>query len=458
MKKIILHTTLLILLHVGLAAAVTAWDGMTAMESQLYDQLIAARNNPAQALEDLGIDPDDLVQCHPTLAPYIDTGLPVVAPDQRLFDSASGHAEDMAKNGYFTKVSLDGSTPVDRMKEAGYYAEKGDEALGVLLFRNYITKNDAVQALYKSMIENELKCDAESEPIIFNPDFMDIGVSIKAGSMNLNGVKLNFYLAVVDLGKEIINRDDKDLFLDLNMIRQKTIPSLYPFGMNMELYLQSRERAQQMIEDIELSELNQVYHNQDVLILSDTPVFGAQSAKIWVTTEPKEIDEARDYLVASLLETEELTVDPEQKVLLSDIYDYCGAVFMNSVPVLVGGSHEYYAHILVMTVGQSPANTGKHSVFGVLYTDADQDGQYTSGEGFSHGYIRIEPEDDDAAAGEMILVTEANGMFSCLLESGSYALTNADPQNQIGFIEKSFRVDNRNVWIFQECEKAEKQP
>lgn len=49
-------------------------------------------------------------------------GLPALAPDRTLDAAAQAHAEDMVANGYFSHTAPDGSTPLKRMRKAGFYA------------------------------------------------------------------------------------------------------------------------------------------------------------------------------------------------------------------------------------------------------------------------------------------------------------------------------------------------
>jgi uncharacterized protein YkwD len=53
-----------------------------------------------------------------------------VAADSRLTKSAQGHATDMAERNYFSHVSKDGRTWVQRIRHAGY-PEPGGENIGV---------------------------------------------------------------------------------------------------------------------------------------------------------------------------------------------------------------------------------------------------------------------------------------------------------------------------------------
>ena len=50
----------------------------------------------------------------------IQKDLPLLLQDSRLIKTAKEHAQEMAQNNFFSYESLDGSTPADRMIEAGF--------------------------------------------------------------------------------------------------------------------------------------------------------------------------------------------------------------------------------------------------------------------------------------------------------------------------------------------------
>lgn len=47
-------------------------------------------------------------------------GLPPASPNARLAAAAQAHADDMARQGYFSHQSLDGRSYIDRMRAAGH--------------------------------------------------------------------------------------------------------------------------------------------------------------------------------------------------------------------------------------------------------------------------------------------------------------------------------------------------
>ena len=49
-----------------------------------------------------------------------DAGAPAVTPEPRLAAAAERHAEDMAARGFISHDGSDGSTPQDRVTDAGY--------------------------------------------------------------------------------------------------------------------------------------------------------------------------------------------------------------------------------------------------------------------------------------------------------------------------------------------------
>ncbi len=55
-----------------------------------------------------------------TNAERVDAGCDPLGFDPRLAAAAQAHSEDMAENGYLSHTGLDGSTPEERIRDAGY--------------------------------------------------------------------------------------------------------------------------------------------------------------------------------------------------------------------------------------------------------------------------------------------------------------------------------------------------
>jgi uncharacterized protein YkwD len=88
-----------------------------------------------------------------------------VAWDNELFAAAVGHSQDMAQRDYFAHVSLDGRTPGDRVKAAGYvYRNLGE---------NIAAGQVGIAAVMKSWLESE---DGHCEAIM-SGTFTEVAVA-----------------------------------------------------------------------------------------------------------------------------------------------------------------------------------------------------------------------------------------------------------------------------------------
>lgn len=90
-------------------------------------------------------------------------GLNYLAWDNLLFMAARGHSDDMATHNYFSHTGLDGSSPGDRITEAGYVWN----AYGENIAAGYATPEEAMEAWMNS---------SGHRANILNATFCDIGV------------------------------------------------------------------------------------------------------------------------------------------------------------------------------------------------------------------------------------------------------------------------------------------
>lgn len=72
-------------------------------------------SSPAASLDAVEAEVLDLINAHRQ-----ENGLAPLANASTLNISSHNHSQDMAENGYFSHTSLDGSSPFDRMRDAGY--------------------------------------------------------------------------------------------------------------------------------------------------------------------------------------------------------------------------------------------------------------------------------------------------------------------------------------------------
>ena len=108
--------------------------------------------------------------------------------DRQLSQTARQHSNDMAINDYASYKGLEGSTPDERIEEAGYeWSAWGENiVLG--------SKNPA------AIVDYLMKSGSSSDSI-FNPDFEDIGIGYKFLGNDTGSVNYKHYVTI-DFGAE----------------------------------------------------------------------------------------------------------------------------------------------------------------------------------------------------------------------------------------------------------------
>lgn len=417
------------------------------METSLLEKIQTARQNPIKAVQDLQLNPGLFGVCYPELRADFNAGLPELLPDDRLFSAAQLHAEDMVKQQYFSKISKDGQTLVNRMEGFSYYPLVSGEAHGVLLFRNYLPKEAAVNALFKNIVSNELKCSEGSQPVVFNPEFSEIGLSVKSGTMEIQGMKLNFYLAVVDVGKENIELSDQKLLRDINLFRNQTVKNdivLQPWDFNKTLY-----ELSQLYTDEVLTDLSQRGNNLERALFFETEtiepinddMITAHTTKIWITSDEKTEKEAVDYLFDQVFDYE-LGISETEQILFNPTYTDAG-VMIKIQPMQFGDDANYYVHVMTIVAGKqvSPIDESV-TLSGVVYTDVNGNQTLDSGEEHTGAYVDIEN-----GITKRTVITNRFGQFTTDLMPGLYWIRDGNSNDQIELIEREIELVDQNLLI-----------
>ncbi len=146
----------------------------TPEETALFELINAARQNPLDMAQRVGLNRAQVLKDWPDLRNLLISGMPALSFDERLYRSASTHSADMLANSYYAYENLEGRTPEDRMRAQGFPAALSGEALGMLFFNNFIDSQQAVFQLFKNMYKDELDPAWEGQRNILNPDLTDI--------------------------------------------------------------------------------------------------------------------------------------------------------------------------------------------------------------------------------------------------------------------------------------------
>lgn len=439
------------LVMVGLRGNVMANPGGTdEMAYMLLDLVKDARANARQALVSNGNNVEVLLSCRPGLKDYIDEGFPKIIPDARLFSSARAHAADMADQDYFSKISKTGLTIDERFLQTGFYSILSDEIVSVVLFQNYMPKEKAVGILWKGMLDNEVDCKKQPEPILFNPDFREIGISVQSGTMKLNGLTVNFYVAVCDFGNDTVSSDEKEVFFQMNKAR--AIPEtliryldpetdyigtgLPPYRFNMLLYAVAKKTSENRILEItqnagfeNILPLPERILNEGYNALSATEI-----SRVWITVDKKTPLEIRDYFLKELFSYEIGLPDPAERILLNPEGRDAGMALITQPFVSEG--KEYFIHAVAM-VAANPLEPGDTFVLsGHLELENDNDD-------FQGVLLQAKTEDEQ----ELNFFTDRSGAFSVELVPGNYKIGTSGNETNIMVPVFDFTMPGQNTYI-----------
>lgn len=172
----------------------------------LWRMINDARAHPVETIEKYEIDMERARAALGDRAWVLElnNGLPPLAWNKTLADSAYYHAADMIENTYYDYTSLDGRTIADRIYNAGYDAEKTGENLGMLSFENlYIDSVEAAEKIFANMIRDALNPDIDHPANIFSIDMTQIGVSFTSAVFSWENIPQNVYLATMDFARPV---------------------------------------------------------------------------------------------------------------------------------------------------------------------------------------------------------------------------------------------------------------
>ncbi len=170
----------------------------------LWHLINEARAHPKSTIELLGIDEAAARQALGDEQWVIDQGLPPLAWNDELTQAASGHGNDMIAHLYYSSAGLDGSTPGERMRAAGYDPVSEGETLGALSFSGFIGPMEAVKVVFGNWVRDELNPARQKDREIFNPDFQEMGGAFIGAVLHLGGnIPPNVYLAVAEFARPV---------------------------------------------------------------------------------------------------------------------------------------------------------------------------------------------------------------------------------------------------------------
>ncbi len=419
------------------------------MEAEFLEWVNNARANPLEMAATVGLDPDQVLTDLPELYDVFTQGLAPLRSDYRLTDVARSHTRDMLENDFYGYDSQDGSTPDDRILEAGYAADITDESLGILGFINFIDPADAVSQIFSALYRDELNPERTRPRNILDPEFEDVGIGFGAGKLTLKGVSFNVYLVTCDFGMPVTSLLEVGLSELINQFRERPLDMVEAYGIDIEplleidpgLYEVLTTPVTPLVPSESLQDASEG-HSEDMLangfvdhLSSDgrstedrmvendyTPIVSGEILQSVLFSSVEEASVALDQTMEQIL-VDEITgyVEYGTLILLNPDLQDLGIG-------MVTGTYEFNdepADVL-MTTATLGAEEGEnpHYLVGTIYGDGDGNGLYSYGEGISG--IRVTVEWVHTISGfleiEELWSNKAGG-FHCPLASGLHKVT-----------------------------------
>jgi hypothetical protein len=189
------------------ATANVAREELLALQGLLaWQRINEARVNPRAELERLGIPVEQALAALGDDAWILESGLPPLALNKQLLAAASLHGRDMFDRLYYSHVTPEGITPMERIAATGYQALTEDETLGILIFSGYVDLKLAVDFMVDTMIRDELVGTPGVRRNIFSPNFREVGAVFFAEAITLIEGQPYVYLFVLDFAAPVLSQ------------------------------------------------------------------------------------------------------------------------------------------------------------------------------------------------------------------------------------------------------------
>jgi uncharacterized protein YkwD len=366
----------------------------------------------------------------------------------------------MLENNYYSHTSLDGRTYDDRIVEKGYVPVATGESLGMLAFFNFIQPSAAVALIFENMFRDELDPARTERRNILAGDLEEAGIGFGSGAFKIDGSIHNVYLTTCDFGSSVrklelelelfnlINQarfmplevaasfglDPEQILKDFPELRDILIYGLPPLTFNRNLYAAASAHSQDMLENGYYSHfsLDGRTFEDRIRETGYDPLTTGESLGLFRLCGDATPEKGVDLLFERIF-TDELKPDSaaDRNILDDRGLKEVGISFITGTSSQLGGICADQVSLLVVEFGSSPAPLDP-ALVGVVYSDWDQDGLYSQGEGIPGVAISI-----DGPSGVLKnIYTNETGGFSVALMPGPYRIViRMDEQEMIKYIE-----------------------
>lgn len=184
----------------ALAVKTAAFAAFPSGEALYLGRLInEARTAPAAMLQRAGIDVEAARAALGGDGWILETGLPPLARNENLTAAAEAHLEDMVTRLYYGSVTPEGLGPAERAAAAGYEAAAVSEFLALLSVVTFVDGPEALWFIFRQWLEQDLAAPPEARRLLAVwPS--DVGAAVRAVSVDVDGVRINAYVVVVECG------------------------------------------------------------------------------------------------------------------------------------------------------------------------------------------------------------------------------------------------------------------
>jgi uncharacterized protein YkwD len=173
---------------------------LSATELEIARMINQLRGRPLEVMISLGIDVDSLIENEPGLLTVLETPVFPLVPSASLQAASRAHSRDMLLNGFVGPISSDGKSLEDRMVATGYIQMMAGEAI------QFVESDipygiESLHEMLRNLAEGEIIHYMNSgELTLLNPDFVDMGVGVEAGTLGSSEEATDGLVTTVTMG------------------------------------------------------------------------------------------------------------------------------------------------------------------------------------------------------------------------------------------------------------------
>lgn len=372
------------------------------------------RTDPLGKAEALGYDREVLIQ---TL-PWLEESYPLCERNTFLDLRASAYND------------LDEEITEPEIFPENDYVRTGETG-GVLTFLNFLSLENAAEIIVENIFEQELDPESNTELYILNKSFTRLGIAMEAGLETVEQQTRNAYVLTLCFGSYQLKSEVQVL----SMINQaRSDPSsltsylgnessiIEVLGNDLDLLSQSpplmdnfflHQSAQSYADYLNFEDTADTLDSDPLIRAKDMGYLGSDITETLATQtrSANETSSAIAVAVFSRLAENELQAAPQKGGIFSSDANEAGMGIS-----FVLDSEETQVVTSVLDIGIAPLNdTGEINIYGVVYSDADQNNFYTPGEGQGSAVITITQISDMVITNEII--TDSAGHFTALVHA-----------------------------------------